>query len=539
MRAAWHAVDSWIDERTGIPSACRRFLAEEIPASAGWAQVFGSVALFLFLLQALTGILLALNYAPTPGDAYRSLTYIVREVAAGRMIHALHHWGSSLMIIVVFLHMAQVFIYSAYRKPREATWMCGVLLLLFTLAFGLTGYLLPWDNRAYWGTVVTTRIMGSIPFAGPMLLRLAGAPDGVGVVTFSRFYSLHTIVLPVAMFGMVGLHVLLVRKHGVTPARVDEPRSQTFYPRQALRDLAAVFVAFVLLFLAAAIIDAPLERIADPTDTSYIPRPEWYFLFLFEILRLLNGPLEILGSVVLPTVAVGLLFVLPFLRTRKSEFHFPKRAASVIAASVFAVWGALTMAAVRTSPKPHRPSNVTARELRWAMVAPEEIAGIGYFYSGGCATCHNLLHGEPKFGPTLAASSVRHPKEWLAQHFTHPPGNAAAGHRFSIPQLNALSIFLANVNPEETSTLQEMSPQFIKGAQVYIAGACSSCHKVNGVGGGIGPPLNGLADRRSKAWVSAHFLAPQKLSPGSIMPVYRFAPGEHEAILLYLFSLPE
>jgi quinol-cytochrome oxidoreductase complex cytochrome b subunit len=134
MKAAIYRVGRWFDERTGLSTACRRFLFEDIPASSGWPQVFGSVCLFLFLTQVLTGILLAFNYAPTPGDAYKSVSYILERVAGGKMIHGLHHWGASLMIVAVFLHMAQVFIYGAYKRPREATWIAGVTLLLLTLA---------------------------------------------------------------------------------------------------------------------------------------------------------------------------------------------------------------------------------------------------------------------------------------------------------------------------------------------------------------------------------------------------------------------
>jgi quinol-cytochrome oxidoreductase complex cytochrome b subunit len=215
MRSRVSQFAAWLDERTGLQTGVSRFLLEDIPASAGWPQVFGSVALFLFLIQSLTGILLALNYAPTSGDAYTSITYIVRQVAAGRMIHGLHHWGASLMVIVVFVHMAQVFLFGAVRKPRETTWLAGVILLLFTLAFGLTGYLLPWDNKAYWGTVVTTKIIAGLPLVGPVLTRLAGATNGVGSITFSRFYTVHTLVLPAATVGLIVFHVYLVRRHGI------------------------------------------------------------------------------------------------------------------------------------------------------------------------------------------------------------------------------------------------------------------------------------------------------------------------------------
>ncbi len=141
----------WLDHRTGVETAIKDFFYEEIPGSSGWHQVFGSIALFLFMVQAFTGVLLAVNYAPTPGDAYNSLKYIVTEVTGGRLIHGLHHWGASMIIVIVVVHMIQVFVYGSYKKPREATWMVGVVLLLVVLGFGLTGYLLPWDNRAYWG----------------------------------------------------------------------------------------------------------------------------------------------------------------------------------------------------------------------------------------------------------------------------------------------------------------------------------------------------------------------------------------------------
>ena len=160
----------WLDHRTGLETAVKDFMLEEIPASSGWPQVFGSMAMFFFMLQAVTGLLLSFNYAPTPGEAYNSLQFIMNELTGGRFIRGLHHWGASMMIVVVALHMAQVFLWGAYKKPREATWMVGVVLLLITLGFGLTGYLLPWDNRAYWGTVVATQIAAKSPgrsIAGP------------------------------------------------------------------------------------------------------------------------------------------------------------------------------------------------------------------------------------------------------------------------------------------------------------------------------------------------------------------------------------
>ena len=382
-------VIEWLDERTGLPTAIEHFMSEEIPASAGWHQVFGSVALFLFLTQAVTGILLALNYAPTPGDAYNSLKYIVTELTGGRLIRGLHHWGASMMVVIVVLHMVQAFLWGAYKKPREATWMVGVILLLLTLAYALTGYLLPWDNKAYWGTVVTTQISSSAPGAGPYVLRLMGAENGVGAITFARFYTVHVLLLPPATMLLLALHVFLVRKHGITPAPGDErlPKKR-FFPEQVFKDTAAIFIVFCLLFAMAVAVKVPLGRLADPTDTTYIPRPEWYFLFLFQLLKYMQGPLEILASVVLPTLAVLALLLIPFI-DRGAMKRVTKRSAAFAAVVLAALgWTSLTVAAVRSTPPEAFADTEGPQE--WAELSPEELVGAAYFRKENCAQCHRL-----------------------------------------------------------------------------------------------------------------------------------------------------
>jgi ubiquinol-cytochrome c reductase cytochrome b subunit len=543
MRGHVHRAVDWIEHRTGLKSALHQFLFEDIPASTGWPQVFGSIALFLFLTQSLTGILLALNYAPTPGDAYKSVLFITGKVTAGRMIQGLHHWGASLMIIVVFLHMAQVFIYGAYRKPREVTWAAGVTLLLFTLSFGLTGYLLPWDNRAYWGTVVTTRIAASIPFMGAFLTQLIGATNGIGVLTFSRFYALHTLLLPATTVLLITIHIYLVRRHGITASAADRRVTQSFYPKQVFRDIVAVFIAFLILFAAAIFVRVPLERLADPTDTTYVPRPEWYFLFLFQLLKIFQGSLEPIGTVVLPTIAVLTLFLLPFMRHSRLQILQRRTVCTGMVVIAFAVWGSLTAAAVADSPRFRHPLNASHEVMEWAPFPPEEIAGIGYFRASHCDSCHNLLSGVPKPGPNLTSIQQRHPKAWLIQHFKDPSsgrsGNGAQSTHLSVLQLNALALFTTNLKPDSAGILQTVPSEIIKGAQVYVVSGCGSCHKVNGGGGGIGPSLNSLSNRRAKSWIEAHFSSPQQLSPGSIMPAYHFSQPEENSLILYLFSLPE
>jgi len=198
-------------------------------------------------------------------------------------------------------------------------------------------------------------------------------------------------------------------------------------------------------------------------------------------------------------------------------------------------WSGLTLAAYRDSP--HRLVDQPAETAEWSQIAPEEIAGMGYFKVKGCGSCHNLIQGFPKAGPNLVAAELHHPKQWLVQHLTHPSGPNTAPLSSNLMELNALSLFVANLKPESMTVLQNMSPQYIHGAQVYVTSACSSCHKVNGSGGGLGPALNGLAERRTREWTHEHFAQPAKLSPGSVMPPYRFSSRDEDALLFYLYSL--
>ena len=544
MRRRWDHLARWLDNRTGIQTAIRQFLYEQIPASSGWHQVLGSVAIFLFLTQAFTGVLLAFNYAPTPGDAYNSLRYILTELTGGRLIRGLHHWGASMMIVVVVLHMVQVFLYGAYKKPRETTWLVGVVLLLVTLAYGLTGYLLPWDNRAYWGTVVTTQIAGQAPLLGPYIQRLMGGGGGaVGVVTFARFYGLHVLLLPPATLFLIALHVYLVRKHGVAPAPGDEASPpQQFYPRQAFKDTVAIFIAFALLFTMAVAARVPLEQLADPTDTSYVPRPEWYFLFLFQTLKLFSGPLEVVGAVVLPALAILALILVPFI-DRGRMVQVTRRTVAMAFVALAAIgWTGLTTAAVITTPQQARSVEVDySAPTDWMQLSPEEMAGVAYFRQEHCITCHAIGEQGHNVGPDLTRITIHKDAAWMIQHFKRPsvmrPGTMMPPIQLSDQQLNSLAAFLLKLNPDNATALDNAPDFAAQGALVYQANHCGSCHMVNGIGMKLGPPLNGLAKRQTRSWVEEHFADPQKLSPGSIMPPYRLSQKDMDALVSYLFAL--
>lgn len=530
----------WIDSRTGLETGLKSFIYEEIPASAGWHQVLGSVALFCFMVQAFTGAMLAFNYAPTPGEAYNSVKYIMNELTGGSLIRGLHHWGASMMIVVVVLHMIQVFIWGAYKRPREATWVVGMVLLLLTMVFGLTGYLLPWDNRAYWGTVVTTQIASLPPVAGPYVLRLMGADGGVGVVTFARFYALHTLLLPLGITFIIAFHVFLVRKHGVTPSAGDDLPKKKFYPEQVFKDTVAVFVAFVILFVMAVSFKVPLERLADPTDTSYIPRPDWYFLFLFQMLKFFEGPLEVVGAIILPNLAIVALFLVPFIDRSHVQKVANRKVAMALVAVAALTWSGLTAAAIRSTP-PVVESAFGDAPMGWATLSPEEVAGIGYFRKENCASCHALGEGGSKIGPDLARVPIKRDAKWLIEHFKQPqslrPGSQMPAIHLPDSQLNALAAFLLKLNPTNAQDLREAPAEAVEGAMIYQQNRCGTCHVVNGTGGKLGPALDGLAQRRDRAWVEGHFAEPQKFTPGSTMPPYRLEPKALERLTNYVLSL--
>jgi ubiquinol-cytochrome c reductase cytochrome b subunit len=406
--------------------------------------------------------------------------------------------------------------------------------------------LLPWDNRAYWGTVVTTQIAGQAPILGPYLQRLMGAAGGsVGVVTFARFYGMHVLLLPPATLLLIAIHIFLVRKHGVAPQPGDEARpKQQFYPRQVFKDTVAIFAAFAILFVMAVAARVPLEQLADPTDTAYIPRPEWYFLFLFQTLKLFKPPLEVVGSVVLPGLAMLALILVPFID--RGKMMKVTRRTFAIAFTLLAVvgWGGLTAAAVKSTPPEAREVAVDySAPIDWMQLTPEEMAGVAYFRQENCISCHVIGDHGNKVGPDLTAASIHKDAAWMIQHFKRPsamrPGTSMPPIQLSDAQLSALAAFLLKLTPANASALEDAPDFATQGALLFNANKCGGCHLVNGAGTSFGPPLNGLAKRQSRSWVEAHFADPQKLVPNSIMPAYKLSAKDLDRLTSYLFALPE
>jgi mono/diheme cytochrome c family protein len=328
----------------------------------------------------------------------------------------------------------------------------------------------------------------------------------------------------------------------VAPIPGDEvaPKQQ-FYPVQVFRDTVAIFIAFAILFTLAAAVRVPLERLADPTDTTYIPRPEWYFLFLFQTLKFFEGPLEVVGAVVLPGVAVLALILLPFM-DRGEVVRVTRRTLAFGVLALAAIgWTGLTAAAIATTPKEAMRVEVDySAPIDWLHLTPEEMAGVGYFRQENCVSCHSVGEGKSKIGPDLAGRGIKRDASWLVGHFRSPrPGTSMPPVRLNDPQLAALAAFVVKLNERNASALQNAPGFAVAGALTYQAQRCAACHSVNGAGMKVGPPLNGLSKRRTASWVERHFIDPQTMSPGTIMPPYKLAAQELKDLTQYMMSLPD
>jgi cytochrome b6 len=323
----------WLDERLDLRDL-RRFVAEKsVPLHAHKVWYYlGGMALFLLAVQLVTGILLLLYYRPSAEEAFESVQFIVSQVQFGWLIRNIHSWSANLLIAVVLAHLFSVWFLKAYRKPRELTWVSGVLLLFLMLAFGFSGYLLPWNELALFATKVGTAIPGAIPLVGDFLVRFLRGGDEVTGATLSRFYGLHVAILPALTTALVTLHLLLVQRQGMSVPIGVERRLRSgaslpqmpFFPNYLLRDVLAWYVALAMLAALAAFFPWELGRKADlfaPVPPGI--KPEWYFLAMFQTLKLLPGHVLGLEGELVGVAGFGLagllLLLVPFLDRRAAR----------------------------------------------------------------------------------------------------------------------------------------------------------------------------------------------------------------------------
>ncbi len=341
----------WMELRIGWTGFIRKNLDEPMPPGVGWWQALGNLLLTLLMFQFITGVALAMFYAPTPDHAYQSVKHISDYVWLGVFIRRLHHWGSSVIVVVVILHILRVVFWGSYKKPRELTWMIGVLILPVILGFAFTGYLLPWDQKAYWATKVGTRMAETMPFFGKSLMYLLRGGAQVGAMTLTRFYAVHILILPIALVGLSAFHLYLVRHHHISgPVVPQKGTPAPFYPVQLARDSVVVLVAAGILVSLALFNRTGLSVVANPIQVNSAPRPEWYFLGLFELLKLIPPKLEVLGTIVTPAgIIIGLL-MLPWLD--RSNSRHPAKRGWIIDITLFVVLGlgALTLKGLLDEP---------------------------------------------------------------------------------------------------------------------------------------------------------------------------------------------
>jgi len=338
-------VDSRFDTETA-ESFINKQVHKRLPPHTGWLPVFGSLSLLLFVSQTITGILLLIYYRPTPEAAHKSIQYITAEVNFGWLYRQVHAWGASVMIIAVVLHMTRTYFFGAYKKPRELTWVTGVLIFIVTITFGFTGYLLPWNQIAFWATTVGTESANKVPVIGEWLRYFLRGGDAVTGETLSRFFVVHVIILPWVLTGLLTVHLFLMRATNLaTLEAVGEEKFAPpecgipFFPVHVAKEgVVAVFLLAVLVTLSVV---APWEigEPADPLATPAHIKPEWYFLPSYQLLKYFEGPYGAFVGILACSLPFVLLLFWPFLD--RGKHRHPKKRPIAVGVGLLAVLAAL------------------------------------------------------------------------------------------------------------------------------------------------------------------------------------------------------
>jgi ubiquinol-cytochrome c reductase cytochrome b subunit len=479
-------IGAWLDHRLKLGATIRETAEHPVPRNtASWLYVFGSAALTVFLLQVVTGILLALIYVPSAGEAWNSLQTLNHSVSLGWFIRALHGWGSNFMIAIVLVHMTQVFLFGAYKYPRELTWMLGVFLLLMTLGMGFTGQVMRFDQDAYWGLGIGASIVSRVPVAGPWLVTLLLGGPIIAGPTLSRFFAMHVFVIPGLLITFVTLHVLLVLKLGINewpmPGRIVRRETylrdygelvhrdgEPFVPYAVWKDI--LFSGVILLSIAAcAFVFGPFGPGGqpDPTIIQTAPRPDFFFLWLYAVLSFLPPAAETPLLMIGPVIAIALLLGLPFF-AGDGEKSWRRRPVAVLTILLTAVaLGALTQLGEHTPWSPVMdawsgdsiPSQYlvrrTALERRGALVLQAK----------QCRNCHSLGGVGGKRGPALDTVAVRLTPSQLIRQVIQGGGNMPAyGKNLSPAETTAIVAFLETLHPSGQPPARDSSSEVALGA---------------------------------------------------------------------------
>ncbi len=472
-------VGQWFDRRLQLAAPVREIAEHPVPRStASWWYVFGSAALVVLMLQVVTGILLALCYVPSAAEAWNSLQTLNHDVTLGWFIRALHGWGSNFMVAIVLIHMVQVFLFGAYKFPRELTWIVGIFLLLMTLGMAFTGQVLRFDQDAYWGLGIGASISSRIPIAGPAIVKLLLGGPIIAGSTLSRFFALHVFVIPGILLSLIGLHLLMVLKLGINewpmPGRIvkkatyeaeyhrlTEADGIPFVPLAVWKDLLFGAAVLAAVGLCAAYFGpfGPSGQ-PDPTIIQAVPKPDYFFLWLYALLALLPPSMETPVLLIAPALAIGFLLLLPFL-FGEGEKSWRRRPIAVLSVLLIAVaLRSFTHLAGYSPWSPEMnawsgepiPENLlkgrTALERQGALV----------FQGKQCHNCHTLGEKGGQRGPALDAVAARLTGDQLIRQVLQGRGNMPAyGNSLNPAETTALVAFLQTMHPSGQAPAKDAS----------------------------------------------------------------------------------
>ena len=469
----------WIDDRVHLSKLFASTAGHHVPASSGsWFYVFGSGTLLCFVLQIVTGTCLAFVYVPSASEAYTSLEYLTYQQSLGWFLRAVHNWGSNFMVAIMALHMTQVFLFGAFKYPRELTWISGVVLLFCTLGMAFTGQVLRFDQDAYWGLGIGASIMGRVPVFGANIVHLMLAGPIIAGETLSRFFTLHVFIIPGLIIALISLHLRLVLAKGIneypTPGTLVNKETYAaeyesllkkegvpFYPKAISKDL--IFSAVVILgILGCAAYFGPKgpTGVPDPTQIDTVPRPDFFFLWMFSALALLPDYMETVLILTAPVVIIGVLFALPFI-SGTGEKSARRRPGSVLTVIViFLTLGTLIYLGTYSPWSPvmnawsANPTPVQYVKGR----SPLELQGALILQNKQCRNCHSLDGSGGQRGPALDGVGNRLTGDQLVRQVIQGGGNMPAyGKNLKPAEVEALVAFMKTLRPANEPLARDAS----------------------------------------------------------------------------------
>lgn len=440
----------------GWESHLKPFLYKRLPDHTGWSAVLGTLCALVFMVMVATGIVLAFFYVPSPDKAWSSVRYISTELPAGQILRGLHHWGAGAMVLLVFIHQMVTYFHGSYVQPRQFTWITGALLFLVTLGLGFTGYLLPWDMKAYWATVVGANIPNQYPGVGDYITRFILGGEGMTGFTLTRFYSIHTLLLPAMLAVFMLMHIYMIRLHNLSDPRErlggenlppSTGKPYRFFPEHMFRTAIAFAFLFTILMLLAIYCPAPLEEKAGTFIADYLPRPEWYYMWVFQLLTYFTGVWEAVGSLVIPIGGVLLMLAVPFLSESRMKGIGNRPVSLGIGMTFLVCVTYLTVMAYSEAAPYNKIVLVPSHEL-----SEQEKQGLRLYVERECAYCHNILgQGGHRTGPDMSnMKAKRRSPEYLNEYIKDPKSKMTSttmpAYDLSPEELRAISAFLLTLD---------------------------------------------------------------------------------------------